>query len=176
MVLPFIEGPEQALGPVVNDEYFGKVPAERLKIADSVIFFRGDGEYRSKIGLPPQRAKDVVGSYDPTSRTLTIVKYSKGEPGDLYVNSKWEIQRYPYSGDVVNAYNDGPPSPGEKPMGPFYELESSSPAKELAPGERLRHVQTTFHFQGEEKTLNSLTLHVLGVSIEDIKGAFAAGE
>ncbi len=176
MVLPFIEGPVQTLGPIVNDEYFGKVPAERLKIADSVIFFRGDGEYRSKIGLPPQRAKDVVGSYDPTSRTLTIVKYSKGEPGDLYVNSKWEIQRYPYSGDVVNAYNDGPPSPGEKPMGPFYELESSSPAKELAPGERLRHVQTTFHFQGEEKALDSLTLQVLGVSIEDIKGAFAVGD
>lgn len=176
MVLPYTTGPEARLGPVVNDEYFGKVPPERLKISDSVIFFRGDGEYRSKIGLPPQRAKDVVGSYDPSSKTLTIVKYSKGEPGDLYVNSKWEIQRYPYSGDVVNAYNDGPPSPGEKPMGPFYELESSSPAKELAPGEKLRHVQTTFHFQGEERALDVLATEVLGVSIDGIKGAFTRAE
>ena len=45
-----------------------------------------------------------------------------------YVNSKWEIQQQPYAGDVANSYNDGPPAPGAKPLGPFYELESSSPA------------------------------------------------
>ena len=172
MVIPYVEGPEQSLGTVVNDEYFGKVPPTRLKTSDGVIYFKGDGEYRSKIGLTPERAKDVMGSYDATSRTLTIVKYTKGAPGDEYVNSKWEIQKQPYRGDVVNAYNDGPPSPGAKPMGPFYELESSSPAKELGPGEKIEHIQTTFHFQGEEKALDSLSTHILGASMAEIKSAF----
>lgn len=172
MVIPFVEGPAQAMGPVVNDEYFGKVPPERLKVGKGVIFFRGDGQYRSKIGLSPQRAKDIMGSYDADSRTLTIIKYTKGEPGSDYVNSKWEIQKNPYSGDVVNAYNDGPPSPGAKAMGPFYELESSSPAKELQPGESLRHTQTTFHFQGEQTALDSLASRLLGATIAEINSAF----
>ncbi|HEU5148814.1 MAG TPA: DUF6786 family protein [Chryseosolibacter sp.] len=172
MVIPYVQGPASSLGPIVNDDYFGKVPEDRLKISDSVLYFKGDGEYRSKIGLSPSRAKDVMGSYDPTSRTLTIVKYSKGEPGDSYVNSKWEIQREPYKGDVVNAYNDGPPSPGAKPMGPFYELESSSPARELEPGQHIEHTQTTFHFQGEKAALDAIALRILGVAIADIEGAF----
>ena len=172
MVIPFVQGPVQTLGPIVNDEYFGKVPAERLKIGNGVLFFKGDGQFRSKIGLSPQRAMDIMGSYDADRRTLTIVKYSKGEERSYYVNSKWEIQRNPYSGDVVNAYNDGPPEPGAKPMGPFYELESSSPARELQPGEKLQHIQTTFHFQGEERALDSLASRLLGTSIAEIKAAF----
>lgn len=95
-----------------------------------------------------------------------------GEPADEYVNSKWEIQSEPFKGDVLNAYNDGPPEPGVKPMGPFYELESSSPAKALKPGETLTHTQTTFHFQGGEKAIDRLALKTLGVSIAEIASAF----
>lgn len=172
MVIPFKPGPVPHLGPVVNDEYFGKVPPDRLKVSDSVIFFRGDGAYRSKIGLSPSRAKGIMGSYDGSSGTLTIVQYSQGKPDDVYVNSKWELQREPYSGDVVNAYNDGPPAPGAKPMGPFYELESSSPARALNPGESIRHIQTTFHFQGDEAALDSIATHLLGVTIDEINSKF----
>lgn len=169
IVIPYIKG---LPGPVVNDDYFGKVPADRLKVSDSVIYFKGDGKYRSKIGLSPERAKDVMGSYDPASRTLTIVTFTKGSPGDLYVNSKWEIQDEPFKGDVVNAYNDGPPAPGAKPMGPFYELESSSPARELQPGDHIQHIQTSYHFQGEETSLDPIARRLLGVSIGEIKAAF----
>lgn len=172
MVIPFNEGPVEELGPIVNDDYFGKVPADRLKVGKGIIYFKGDGEYRSKIGLSPMRAKDVLGSYDPASRTLTIVKFIKGEPTDDYVNSKWEIQAEPYKGDVVNAYNDGIPAPGIKPLGPFYELESSSHAKELKPGESVMHTQTTFHFQGEEKAIDRLAVQILGVTIAEITSAF----
>ena len=171
MVIPYVEGPSESLGTVVNDDYFGKVPESRLKTGKGALYFKGDGQHRSKIGLSPARAKDVMGSYDPASKTLTIVRYSKGEPGADYVNSKWEIQKQPYRGDVVNAYNDGPPSPGAKPMGPFYELESSSAAKELKPGESLVHTQITFHFQGEAGQLDRLTTQVLGVSLQDIVSA-----
>lgn len=172
MIIPFNEGSVASSGPIVNDDYFGKVPTDRLKVSDGVIYFKGDGLYRSKIGLSPARSKDVMGSYDPATKTLTIVKFSKGNTDDDYVNSKWEIQEEPYKGDVVNAYNDGPPAPGAEPMGPFYELESSSPARELRPGETVVHRQTTYHFEGTESALDSLATRVLGVSLQGIDTVF----
>lgn len=173
IVIPYNTGSEEALGPVVNDTYFGKVPPERLKIGPVCVYFSGDGKYRSKIGLSPLRAKDILGSYDSGTHTLTIVKYNKPATTD-YVNSSWEIQDRPFKGDVINSYNDGPPSPGAKPMGPFYELESSSPAVELKVGESLTHIQTTFHFQGDEKSIDNLATKLLGVSLDQIKNAFPA--
>lgn len=172
IVVPFNEGKANVLGPIVNDEYFGKVPAERLIIGKGVLFFSGDGQYRSKIGLSPDRAWDIIASYDANSQTLTIVKYQKPEGVTDYVNSLFEIQKKPYRGDVINSYNDGPAEPGKKPMGPFYELETSSPALALKVGESGTHIQQTIHFEGEENQLNQITLKLLGVSIDEIKAAF----
>jgi hypothetical protein len=73
---------------------------------------------------------------------------------------------------VVNSYNDGPAAPGAKPLGPFYELESSSPAAALAPGEALAHVHTTMHFQGPDKALDAIARRVLGVGLEEIEKVF----
>lgn len=168
IVIPFLPGGEEDLGPAVNDAYFGKVPEDRLVVKDSVMFFSGDGQYRSKIGLSPQRAKEVLGSYDAANGILTIVKYNKPEGVTDYVNSMWEIQEQPYAGDVVNSYNDGPPEPGAKPLGPFYELETSSPALALKSGEAGTHVQLTCHFEGDERALNQIAEQVLGVSLEEI--------
>jgi len=173
VVVPFDAGPESALGPIVNDSYFGKVPSDRLVVEDGVLFFSGDGQYRSKIGLSPRRAKAVLGSYDATNKVLTIVQYNKPQDVTDYVNSMWELQDEPFKGDVVNSYNDGPPEPGAKPMGPFYELESSSPAAALDPDETISHVHRTFHLQGSEADLDSMAKAVLGVTIGEIKAVFA---
>jgi hypothetical protein len=89
-----------------------------------------------------------------------------------YVNSLWKLQDNPFSGDAENSYNDGPPTPGAKPMGPFYELESSSPAAALAPGESLTHTHRTIHLTGPEPELDAIAKATLGVSLEDIKAAF----
>lgn len=174
IVIPFKPGPEQELGPVVNDAYFGKVPADRLIIKEGVLFFKGDGKYRSKIGIPPRRVKPFLGSYDAANRVLTIVHFSA--PGDTtdYVNSMWRIQDDPFAGDAANSYNDGPAAPGVKPLGPFYELESSSPAAVLKPGETLEHIHATMHFQGDERLLNEICRQVLGVDLGEVKGAFAS--
>ena len=171
VVVPFNTGSEDKLGPIVNDSYFGKVPANRLVVKDSVMFFSGDGQYRSKIGLSPQRAKPILGSYDIANAVLTIVQYNK--PGDVtdYVNSMWELQDQPYKGDVVNSYNDGPSEPGAKPLGPFYELESSSPAAALKPGQTILHIHRTFHMQGSEIELDPIAKATLGVTIAEIKSA-----
>ena len=170
IVIPFKPGPEADLGPAVNDAYFGKVPADRLLIKDGVLFFSGDGKYRSKIGISPKRVKPFAGSYDAANKVLTIVHLTIPEGATDYVNSMWEIQKNPFGGDVVNSYNDGPVA--AKPLGPFYELETSSPAAALKPGETLAHVHATLHFQGDEKALDGIARQALGVGIEEIKSVF----
>lgn len=171
VVVPFHPGPVDLLGPEVNDAYFGKVPEDRLKIGFNVLYFKADGKRRSKIGIGPQRARNVLGSYDPGGKLLTVVMYNQPSGVQDYVNSMWELQTEPYGGDVVNSYNDGPPAPGKKPLGPFYELETSSPAAALNPNESITHVHTTMHFQGPESDLDPLARKLLGVSLEDIKNA-----
>ena len=171
IVVPFVMGPEDKFGPAVNDSYFGKVPADRLVVKDGILFFSGDGQYRSKIGLSPLRARNILGSYDAANKALTIVQYNKPEDVVDYVNSMWQIQDAPYRGDTVNSYNDGPAAPGAKPMGPFYELETSSPAAALAPGRSILHTHRTFHFKGPEQDLNAISQKILGVSLAEIQSA-----
>ncbi|UCG55856.1 MAG: hypothetical protein JSU70_13405 [Phycisphaerales bacterium] len=174
VVVPFNAGPEAELGPIVNDAYFGKVPSDRLVVKEGVLYFSGDGQYRSKIGLSPQRSKSALGSYDAVNSVLTIVQYNKPGPGVVdYVNSMWELQDEPYKGDVVNSYNDGPAEPGAKPLGPFYELETSSPAAALKPGQTISHTHRTFHLQGTESDLDVVAKAVLGVTIGQIKSALS---
>ncbi len=98
------------------------------------------------------------------------MKYSQPETGVTdYVNSMWELQKEPYAGDVVNDYNDGPPSPGAKPLGPFYELETSSPALALAAGRSATHVEETYHFEGDQTSLDALARKLLGASLDEIE-------
>ena len=170
MAIPFREN---VAGPTVNDAYFGKIAADRLKIGKGVVFFKGDGASRGKIGIPPLRATGFAGSYSPDLRCLTIVRCDPTPAKGKYVNSMWEQQKDPYAGDLINAYNDGSPAPGQPPLGPFYELETSSPGAELAPGESLTHRQITVHFTGEPKHLDPLASQTLGVSLKEILGAFA---
>lgn len=172
VVVPFKPGPEATHGPKVNDAYFGKVPADRLVVRDSVLFFRGDGRHRSKIGIAPARAKSLLGSYDAKGHMLTLVQFTLPEGATDYVNSMWQIQERPYGGDVVNSYNDGPPGPDQKPLGPFYELETSSPAAALKPGEALTHAHLTMHFSGDPQALEAIARKALGVGVADIEQAF----
>jgi hypothetical protein len=172
VVVPFERGEESERGPVVNDAYFGKVPAERLVAGERALFFKGDGQLRSKIGLSARRARPVLGSYDWAAGLLTLVRFDLPKDARDYVNSMWEQQKEPYAGDVVNSYNDGPPAPGAKPLGPFYELETSSPAAALAPGESLTHRHRTIHYLGDAKKLDPVARAALGVSVAQINAAF----
>lgn len=172
IVIPFKAGSEAELGPKVNDTYFGKVPSDYLQVRDNVLFFKGDGTRRGKIGISPLRTKGVAGSYDADGQVLTIVTYNLQAAPNGFVNSTWEHQKKPYAGDVINSYNDGSPEPGKPPLGPFYELETSSPAAALKPGETMQHVQRTMHFQGSQELLDPIARHVFGVGIEAIKNSF----
>lgn len=171
IVVPIKAGSEQALGKAVTSDYFGPVPPERLIVKDNVIFFSADGQFRSKIGINPRRAKPVLGSYDAANKVLTLVQFTLPQGESSYVNSKWELQSAPFSGDAVNSYNDGPPSPGAKPLGPFYELESSSPAAALEPGKFIEHIHRTMHLTGSSEQLDKIARATLGVGVHEIETA-----
>jgi hypothetical protein len=165
VIIPF--HPEPHAKDLINSTYFGEIPPERLKIKDSVLFFTCDGKFRSKIGLPPSIAKPVSGSFDFKNNVLTIISFPVEKKG-AYVNSRWEFQQEPYHGDVANAYNDGPMADGSQ-LGPFYELESSSPAMELKQGATGTYRQTTCHFTGDFESVSALALQILGVDLRIIK-------
>jgi len=173
IVIPYVAGDEKELGQVVKDDYFGKVPGDRLIVKDNAVFFKGDGQMRSKIGIGPKRVKNICGSYDGIAKVVTLIKLSL--PEDVadadYVNSAWEVQKAPYGGDVVNSYNDGPNPVGEI-LGPFYEIESSSCGLELKTSESVSHQSQTYHFTGSEAELDAITKATLGISLEEIKSAF----
>ncbi|MBD2757588.1 DUF6786 family protein [Spirosoma validum] len=165
IIVPYRAG----TGQPVNDAYFGKVPAERLSMGKTSALFKADAKYRSKIGVSPARATNWVGSYDATTKTLTLVTFDFNPTDRQYVNSSWEQQKEPFAGDVINAYNDGPMKPGQPQMGQFYELESSSPAANLALGAKQRHRHTTFHVQGPEPDLNRIAQRLLLTDLAAIK-------
>jgi hypothetical protein len=169
--IPFKKGSVANLGKIVTDDYFGKVPSERLIVKDGVLFFRTDGKYRSKIGISPQRALPYCGSFDPIKHVLTLIWHSKPEEKAKYVNSKWGDQVNILSGDEVNSYNDGPVEDGSV-MGPFYEVESSSPAAMLLPSEKITHIQRIFHIYGDEARLSLITEKLFNIPISTIKQAF----
>ena len=109
----------------------------------------------------------MVGSYDFEKNVLTILM-PEVHNDDMYVNSKWEIQKEPYKGDVINSYNDGPLQDGTQ-LGPFYEIESSSPVKELKPGETEEYHQLTCHFQGDYLSLKELVKQLLSINLDEVR-------
>lgn len=168
----FIPYNEDAEGVIVNDEYFGKIPADRLKVGKGMLYFKIDGLMRTKLGLPRHRATELCGSYDSSKGVLTLLWCSLPDGPASYVNGQWGPQDDPYAGDVINSYNDGPTDDGTV-MGPFYEIETSSPGAELAPGESLTHVQKIVHIQGTAAQIAPIVKTLFGAELKEIETKFA---
>jgi hypothetical protein len=157
-------------GKVATTDYFGEIPKDRIKYNNGILLFKADGHSRGKLGVPPNRAKNMVGSWDAQNHVLTIAQFDL-DPKGTYLNQEWRTDRNPFSGDAVNAYNDGPLADGTQ-MGPFYEIESVSPAAFLKPQAGLTHRHEVFHFTGDLDELNQIALKTLGISLQDIQGTF----
>ena len=164
VIIPLVTGDDVELGEKARMEYFGEIPPHYAGVCEDYVWYKVDGRRRSKIGIPPSRAKDVFGSYDIANRQLTIVRYTlpDGADGLPYPNSAWELQDDPFAGDPINSYNDPGTEAGEAT---FFELESSSPAAELAPGQSITHTHMTSHFTGDFEALNALSQAVLGIDL-----------
>jgi hypothetical protein len=168
IIVPYKGPDDPTLGPIVNSDYFGTVPAERLRVNSQAIWFSGDGKYRSKIGVGQTRAKPYAGAIDLENNVLTLVHFTMPDDPTKYgyVNNNWGPQKEPYLGDVFNSYNDGPPEPGKPAMGGFFELESLSPGAQLPTGRSIAHTQSTFHIEGDKADLARVAKAALGVDIK----------
>lgn len=167
VAVPYKKGDSAKLGKIVTDDYFGKVPTDRLKDNGGLLLFKADAKHRSKIGISQKRALPIIGSYDAANNVLTIAKFTLRSDDTAYVNSLWKIQDDPFAGDAVNAYNDGPID--GKQMGKFYEIESSSAAAALAPGEKIQQENRIFHLQGSKAELDKIAKKLFGVGVDQIK-------
>lgn len=152
---------------------FGPIPEDRAKVVGNHLFFNGDGQSRGKLGVPPARAMPFSGAWQAEIGVLTLLHTPLPENIATlpYVDSQWKDDGDPYAGDVINSYNDGPPEPGADPLGPFWELETSSPALALAPGESDTHQQTTLHLTGPRAALDAIAKAVLGISLDEVEKA-----
>ena len=84
----------------------------------------------------------------------------------------WEMQREPFKGDVINSYNDGPPAPGKPPLGPFYELETSSPALSLRRTSSIPTFTARSIWSVPQDDLDRIARATLGVGLDEIRKAF----
>ncbi|MGZ3943999.1 MAG: DUF6786 family protein [Mucilaginibacter sp.] len=166
IVIPYNENVQ---GKVATTDYFGQIPPDRVTYKNGHLFFKGDGKSRGKLGMPETRTKAVAGSYDAENNVLTIAVFDVDNTA-TYLNQEWTPDKDPLVGDAVNAYNDGPLADGTQ-MGPFYEIESVSPAAFLQPKEKLSHQHCIFHFTGDKPGLNKIALKTLGVSLKEIQEA-----
>jgi hypothetical protein len=171
VIIPYVQGVEEKLGKIATTDYFGEIPPGRIGYDNGVVLFMADGKHRSKLGLSPLRAKNMAGSYDPEKKVLTIIQFTLPPVNDGYINQLWKVQDNPYDGDAVNSYNDGPLADGTQ-MGPFYELESSSPAAFLDPGEEMTHSHATFHIVGSKTQLSKISEKILSVSLDKVESIF----
>ncbi|ETZ22266.1 DUF6786 family protein [Pedobacter sp. V48] len=167
IVIPYIES---AAGKVATTDYFGEIAKDRITYKNGILLFKADGKSRGKLGIPPGRVKNVAGSYAADQHVLTITMFDINNKAK-YLNQEWTPDKDPFTGDAMNAYNDGPLADGSQ-MGPFYELESVSPPTFLKPGEKHTHMHSVFHFTGDKTALNEIAVKVLGVSLDEIAGAF----
>jgi hypothetical protein len=156
---------------VATTNYFGEITPDRIKFSGNTLFFKADGKSRGKLGILPQYALPFAGSYDATDNVLTITSFDVANDAK-YLNQEWGTGKPPFSGDAMNAYNDGP-LPNGSQMGPFYEIESVSPAAiGIKPSTGLSHTHRVYHFTGNKEQLNIIAQKVLGVTLQSIQTAF----
>lgn len=163
---------DNADGKVATTDYFGQIPPDRVFYKNGHLFFKADGKSRGKLGMPAARTEGIAGSYDAVNNILTIITFDVNTKA-TYLNQEWTPDKDPLIGDAVNAYNDGPLADGSQ-MGPFYELESVSPAAFLKPGEKLVHQHCVFHFTGDKAALSKIAVKVLGIALDDVQTAFSS--
>ena len=179
LFVPFNSSSEESLtdADIVTANYFSELNETRLKIdRDSkMVYFLGDGQLRSKLGINFERVTNIMGSWDEERQVLSIVNFNLPDstPANGYNNNLWEIQDAPYAGDVINCYNDGINDSGSgMAEGGFYEMETISPALALSPGEGYTHIQRTLRMEGDRAELSAVAESLFGVGLDHIASQF----
>ncbi len=157
-IAPFGPQADPDAGPPVRADYFGQVPPDRFKLGSNFALFRVDAKQVGKIGVLRNRAGDRIAAWNPDTRVFTLLVFGPVDRGAPYMSESWGTSLPdPYYGDVVNSYNHGGPEP-------FFELETSSRALELAPNAAHRHECITIMVQvPSDAMLDALLRSALGI-------------
>lgn len=153
-------------------QYLYPLDATRLAFKKSAFFYKVDGRYRSKVGMPAQYSQALIASYAPSLRRLTLIKFSfsRSSPYPIAVEDDVPLST---PGDVTNVYNHGGMNGELLGSASFYELETASPMVALKTGAAIKHTHQTFHFFGEPAALNPITTSLLGIPITRVAQAFS---
>lgn len=148
--------------------YLADIPGDRMVISDKEVLVKGDGKFRSKIGIPPESTIPLFGSLDLQNNILTIIQF-QFEDDSRYFNSDLGFQDEPYKGDVISIYNNDPVTVDGRSEHSFFELESASSMKELKQGEKATHLHRTFVFEGNQDQLYEIVDELLGAERNQIE-------
>lgn len=194
LIVPYQSNGVRDDEPIVNADYFGTLGPDRFKVDRDrqVVLMRGDGRYRSKLGLTYPRAKPFLAAWDQQRQVFTLIQFNlpamssvdlptSGTRADglvespdriAYVNNLWRVLDDEYRGDVSNGYNDGPNESGGQ-LGGFFELESLSPALALAPQQAYTHTHFTLHMEATDAKafikVDALCQRLCGVSLAELE-------
>ncbi|MFD2587356.1 DUF6786 family protein [Croceitalea marina] len=152
--------------PLVVKKYLNTIQNDRLRVLDSLIVFKTDGAYRSKIGLEKLNSKNSIGSYDDQNKVLTIIKFSFNPRGN-YLSTTETDNPILFGGDVVSSYNNNTMNH----LNSFYELESTSEALALETDSSVTHIHKTMHFMGSFEKLDSISSTFFGHGLKKIKNS-----
>ena len=158
----------------MNAAYFGKVPAERLAVGERAVFFRGDGRYRSKIGLSPGARRPVLGSYDARDAVLTLVQFDRPRDARDYVNSMWEVQKEPLRGRRGEQLQRRPARAGSEAARTVLRARDLFARGRAARGRVARPPPSHDPRRGGQGALDAIARQALGASLDAITSALPA--
>ena len=172
VMVPYRPGPEAELGPVVNSNYFGTVPPERLETTPQAILFRGDANYRAS--WAPRNAGRKM-CWGPSTTNRACSRWSTSACPTIPPNTTTSIasgkcrRRSLFGGTWSTPTTTVLRRPGKKGLGAFFEIESLSPALSLTTGQTLVHQHRTLHVQAPLPLLAQLAKVVLGVDLDEVR-------
>lgn len=159
--------PEQAPA----QSYLYPLYGDRLISKDHLVFYKTDGRYRSKIGIPVTMSKDLMLSYTPSLNRLTVIKFSLA-PAETYPISLEQADTTLAKGDVTNAYNHGNMDGSLLGEPAFFELESAAPMRALKTNESVTHTQQITHFIGTTAELDLISNQLIGIDVSQTQNIF----
>lgn len=157
-IAPYRRGARAELGPIATSDYFGAPPAGRVRAGRGVVRMRADARRVVKFGLNARRATGRAGAFDPERGRLAVVEFDLPPAGARVPSNLWPIDApAPFGGDVFQCFNGGD--------GRYFELESASHARALAPGDSIAHRHATYFFEGPRAALAAVCRAVLGAPL-----------
>ncbi|WP_158970658.1 DUF6786 family protein [Paraglaciecola sp. L3A3] len=159
--------PEQAPAQSYLYDLYG----DRLISKEHLIFYKTDGKYRSKIGIPVAISGNLILSYSPSLKRLTVIKFTLNKQAAYPISLEQENTNG-IKGDVTNAYNHGNMDGSLLANSAFFELESSAPMRALKTNESVSHTQQVFHFVGQVHLLDLIAKQLVGIKVSETDNIF----